>query len=369
MSDSSSPRTSLPLLNILENQVLPLWVEGGMERSLVVPPDIQEPAELKRWQATGGSIVPCPYQGPRIAVKGPRNYDNTNTNLAYWPEDHLRERVEATFACVLSGAADFRIGDQMTHCYPGHSLLILPGTPRPDGSQPHLAPENRPNGSCDILWIACAEDNNIGCWICHSNGQRHFERPGESCRVFTESGTVLFRRFALEATERRGSYRDVCQHLVHSLLLIICREIREGRLFQFGYQKMESAQGASIGEKQHDPIKAAREYIKNHAHQSLQIDDVARYFLLSRSSFTQRFRRETGQTFNEYLTAVRLEEARRLLETSRWSIEIIGKAVGLGPSRLRALFNRHYGQSPQQFRSRLMLEESLEEVRRDSRVE
>lgn len=361
MSLFSSQRSALPLLKILETQVLPLWEAGGMERCLIAPTDIQEPAELTRWQATGAGITPAPYRGSRVAVKGPRNYDNQNTNLAYWPEDRLRERVEAAFAFVLGGATDFRVGEHMTHCYPGHSLLILPGVPRPDGSEPHLMPENRLKGMCDILWIAGSEDNNVGCWICHSDRQRHFERPGESCRVFTESGALLFRRFVHEATERRESYQAVCQHLLQSMLLVLCRDIREGRLFQFGYQKTESGQDASIAEKQQDPIKAAQEYIRNHAHQPLQIDDVARHFLLSRSSFTQRFRRETGQTFNEYLTAVRLEEARRLLETTRWSMEIIGKAVGLGPSRLRALFGRYYGQSPQQFRQALHGVDSTED--------
>ena len=323
-----------------------------MERCLIAPRDLTDSRALEQWLATGAKISPHPFVGPRHVVKGPRNYRNRSALLADWPQDRLHERRSAVFACVIGGQTDFQIGDKLLHCAPGHSWLILPGTPRPDGSTSHLAGENRRYGSCELLWIGeGGSDSGVGCWVCHSAAERHYERPGESCIIRDPAVSTLFESFLLEATEGRGEYRAICQHLFQSLLLAMCRSVREGRIFQFSFQRPAASQEIEI-DKVRNPIPAAQQYIRSYFHQPLLINDVARHFFLSRTEFTQRFRRETGQTFKQYLTEVRLEEARHLLESTNWSIEMIGKAVGFPSSRLRVLFNRHYGMSPHLFRKR-----------------
>lgn len=332
--------------------MLPLWEQGGMERCLIAPHDITNEGALQKWLSTGATISPAPYKGRRRAVKGPRNYANRNTNLAHWPEDHLQERSTATLACVIRGATDFQIGDRMVHCSTGHSILILPGTPRPDGSTSHLAGINRQHGFCDLLWIGGEVDAGIGCWICHSEGERHYERPGESCHIPDPSVMALLGCFLQEAANQHADYQAICQHIFQSLLLTICRDIREDRIFLFSRQKPEE----SPRQNHQNPIEAAQEYMKNHLHESLHINDVARRFHFSRTEFVRHFRQETGQTFHQYLTGVRLAEARRLLDATDWSIELIGKAVSFKSSRLRVLFNRHYGISPQQYRKQCRIE-------------
>jgi hypothetical protein len=198
---------SLPLLDILESRVLPLWRQNGMERCLIAPQDLDDKRALESWLNTGATVSPRPYRGRRIAVKGPRNYDNRNTNLAHWPEDKLQERANAAFACVIGGTTDFEIGNRMVHCTVGHSLLILPGTPRTDGSVSHLAGENRRSGFCDLLWIGGEAGVGLGCWICHSEGERHYERPGESCYVPDPALMTIFESFLHEATSHREDCR------------------------------------------------------------------------------------------------------------------------------------------------------------------
>ncbi len=349
---STLKHSSLPLLNILENQLLPLWEQGGMERCLIAPHDLNDERVLQKWLSTGATISPSPYKGKRRAVKGPRNYGNRNTNLAHWPEDGLQERSTSTIACVIRGSTDFQIGDQMVHCTAGHSLLILPGTPRPDGSASHLDGANRKNGFCDLLWIGGEVDAGIGCWVCHSEGERHFERPGESCHIPDQSVMSLLGCFLQEATNQYGDYRAICQNLFHSLLMTICRDIREERIFLFSRQKPEELPS----QPHQNPIEAAQEYMKNHLHEPLLINDVARRFHFSRTEFVRHFREQTGQTFNQYLTEARLAEARRLLSATAWSIEMVGKAVSFKSSRLRVLFNRHYGMSPHQYRKQCRAE-------------
>lgn len=348
---TSSKPLPLPLGGILRTRVLPLWEQGGMQRCVVVPRDLTDPANRQRWLETGSRISPKPFVGKRIALKGPRNYGNRNTNQAYWPDDKLQERKSAAFAIVIGGQTDFQIGDQLLHCSSGHSIVIMPGAPRPDGSSPHLMKEHRKNGYCDLLWISGEANVGLGCWICHSEGDRHFERPGESCRISDSALTALFDQFLQEAIAQRDNYLEICQHLFQALIFAMCREMSEAHIFQFNYQRPEASLEEPREIKIHDPIPAAQAYMKNRLHLPLCIDDVAREFLLSRTEFTRRFRQQTGMSFLEYLTEVRLEEAKRLLATTAWSIEIISDAVSFKSSRLRVLFNRYLKMSPSEYRA------------------
>jgi AraC-like DNA-binding protein len=352
MSKQSSEQIPRPLVEALKTRVIPWWQQWGMERCFIAPHDLENPHRLEQWLETGARISSCPYKGPRVAVKGPRVQNNRSAIMARWPKDKLQARRNAMFAIVIGGQTDFRIGDRLLHCSPGHSLVLLPGTVQSDGEEPHLAVENRQRGKCELLWISTAGDAGTGCWICHSEGQRHFEHPGESCHVPDPGSVALFEAFIREAAERQRDYRTICNHLIQALLVTLCREMQENRIFQFNHQKMQASQEILHGQLD-NPVTAAREYMKNHLHQPLHIDDMARRFLLSRSEFTQRFKRETGQTFKQYLTASRMEEARRLLRETAFSIDKIAQAVGFDASRLRALFKEHHGMPPQQFRKQL----------------
>lgn len=347
----SKVTSSLPLLNILQTRALPLWRQGGMERCLIAPHDLSERQALQRWLATGASISPKPIKSRRVAVKGPRHQENRSILLARWPQDKLQARRTTAFAMVIDGQMDFQIGDSMIHCSTGHSMILLSGTPRPDSSTSHLTGENLKNGHCDLLWIEDKGDGTpgVGCWICHSAGERHFERPGESCYILDPAVQVLFDAFISEAREQRSGLRDICNPLFEALTAALCRSIREENFFQFNYQKKDAPEEIEAN-KVHSTMPAIQKYIESYFHQPLFIDDVARHFFLSRTEFTQRFKRETGHTFHEYLTTVRLKEARHLLATTTWSIEKIAVAVGAKPSRLRELFHQRHGMPPQQFR-------------------
>jgi transcriptional regulator GlxA family with amidase domain len=74
---------------------------------------------------------------------------------------------------------------------------------------------------------------------------------------------------------------------------------------------------------------------------------------LSERSFKRRFSAATGYTPLEYVQALRIEEAKQMLETEATSIEEIGAAVGYeDPTFFRRLFKRRAGVTPAQYRQR-----------------
>ena len=74
---------------------------------------------------------------------------------------------------------------------------------------------------------------------------------------------------------------------------------------------------------------------------------------LSERSFQRRFRAVTGLSPMEYVHALRLEEAKQMLEVERESVEAIALEVGYeDASFFGRLFKRHVGMTPVQYRKR-----------------
>jgi transcriptional regulator GlxA family with amidase domain len=72
---------------------------------------------------------------------------------------------------------------------------------------------------------------------------------------------------------------------------------------------------------------------------------------LPATTFARRFRRATGYAPMEYVHALRVEEAKRMLETSERSIEQIGGSVGYeDTASFRRLFKRRTGLTPREYR-------------------
>jgi len=83
------------------------------------------------------------------------------------------------------------------------------------------------------------------------------------------------------------------------------------------------------------------------------IAEMAAEAAMSPRSFLRRFSEATGAAPGEWLTLVRLEEAKRLLETSAASIEDVARLSGFGSvATLRHHFSRTLGLSPTEYRFR-----------------
>lgn len=74
---------------------------------------------------------------------------------------------------------------------------------------------------------------------------------------------------------------------------------------------------------------------------------------LSPRSLHRRFKRATGQAPIAYVQALRIEEAKQLLETTTMAVDDIAAEVGYEePASFRRLFRRHVGLSPSDYRRR-----------------
>ncbi len=105
-------------------------------------------------------------------------------------------------------------------------------------------------------------------------------------------------------------------------------------------------------EENGNELDSLREWMRENLALPLDLDMLAQRAHMSRRTLTRRFREETGVAPMAWLTDVRLDRARELLETTAEPVEKIGRLTGLGaPASVRAAFHRRVGTSPQEYRS------------------
>jgi len=283
--------------------------------------------------------------GKRIALHGPRNYRNKSILIAHWPEDGQEIIAAHSLICVVSGQADFHIGDYLFRCQVGDVLLIPAGVPQPSSWKSHIW-DGDPDRSCTLLWMCpkMGYADGMECWLCHSHGEEHEVcRVNEVCWIKNSFIIQLFQGFCEELQIRKDG--ETVVSLFSALLGLVKRDIQEGHIFQPGHFDDNIPQQIS-----QNPIEEACAYINSHLHQALSISKVARIACVSPATFTRQFRQQTGQSFHEYVTEHRIIEAAALLKTTDWSVHKICEFVGLKYSQLRRHFLKYHGCAPGTFR-------------------
>lgn len=98
-------------------------------------------------------------------------------------------------------------------------------------------------------------------------------------------------------------------------------------------------------------IKAKRYIADNYEDAELSLLKVAEYVGLNEKYFTNRFTKETGETFSTYLTKIRMQKARELLKTTNFKIYEIAEMVGYrSVEHFNRMFKKMNDISPAQYR-------------------
>jgi transcriptional regulator GlxA family with amidase domain len=101
------------------------------------------------------------------------------------------------------------------------------------------------------------------------------------------------------------------------------------------------------------PLRDLQSFILEHPEASLDVPALARRVAMSVRHFSRLFRAEVGVSPAAFVETVRLETARRLLETTVWPIEQVAGGAGFGtPEALRRTLSRRLGLSPREYRAR-----------------
>ena len=102
-------------------------------------------------------------------------------------------------------------------------------------------------------------------------------------------------------------------------------------------------------------IEKAKLYIQQGLHDpNFSIEAVARHVNISNSYFSILFKQETGQTFVDYLTSLRMKKAKYLLKNSGYRTYEISDMVGYNNSTyFSTIFKKYTGCTPSEYRKQI----------------
>ena len=109
------------------------------------------------------------------------------------------------------------------------------------------------------------------------------------------------------------------------------------------------------GQSEHhdETIKKTQQFIENNFQERITIDQLASMFALGRRNLERRFKKATSNSVIEYMQRVKIEAAKKCLETSRENVNEVMYKVGYSDTKaFRTTFKKITGLSPIQYRAK-----------------
>jgi transcriptional regulator GlxA family with amidase domain len=109
------------------------------------------------------------------------------------------------------------------------------------------------------------------------------------------------------------------------------------------------------GQKKHEdvPIKQAQEFIEHNVSDKISVEDLALKYAIGKRHFERRFKKATNNTPVEYIQRVKIEAAKKKLETSTKNVNEVMYDVGYSDTKsFRTVFKKITGLSPIDYRNK-----------------
>jgi transcriptional regulator GlxA family with amidase domain len=160
-------------------------------------------------------------------------------------------------------------------------------------------------------------------------------------RIYTSGGAYAYLNLLLYIIERYTG-RDMAIRIAKTFMIDMDRN-SQSPFIMFQVQRDHTD----------EPVKKAQEYIETHFQNRITIEELAESVALSRRNFERRFKKATGNTIIEYIQRVKVEAAKKNLESGRSSVSEVMYGVGYNDTRtFRQTFKKITGLSPGDYRSK-----------------
>lgn len=206
----------------------------------------------------------------------------------------------------------------------------------------------------------------IGAFLLASTGllngkecSSHWRTANEFREMFPEvtlvDGRVVTEQQGLYSSGGAASYWNLLLYLVEKYA---GREIAIMAAKIYALEIDRKSQSPFImfkGQKMHEdePIKRAQEFIEVNIAEKISVEGLADQFAIGKRHFERRFKSATNNTPVEYIQRVKIEAAKKSLETSQKNVTEVMYEVGYTDNRaFRIIFKRITGLSPMEYRNK-----------------
>lgn len=101
-------------------------------------------------------------------------------------------------------------------------------------------------------------------------------------------------------------------------------------------------------------LQDIKEYVQEHLQEDISLQDVADKMFFSTVYFSRFFKKQTGETFSNYLLRVRMEQAVKLLRKNKKVTEISEACGYHDPSYFTRIFKEYYNYTPKDYARRFI---------------
>lgn len=269
-------------------------------------------------------------------------------NLEY---DHEQKGDICLIACGMERCdPGVTYGPEVRDCYHLHIILSGTGTLRVNGLEfhPHFGQMFLLKDNEVVEYSADKEDPWEYCWVTY-NGT---EAKNLSDEIgFTEGIYCLNSN-----VEAKQFYELICRMHEKPEMNYINDLRRRGILLEFLALALEATETRAKKLTRRNE-RSSELYIQkavdfmNYNYATITISDVVNFIGFSRSYFTTMFKRQIGQSPQEYLMQVRLKHATQQLLSTELSIQEIAAQIGYDNAfTFSRMFKNAYGISPTEYR-------------------
>lgn len=255
------------------------------------------------------------------------------TDIGWFPSagHHFRQRPQ--------GAGQ----DHLMLCIGGHGYVEI------NGQRAHLAKDHLliiPRDTPHTYWAA--EDDPWSIYWVHFLGDDadyfvdRIPKPGQPVPIerSTRDEAVRLFRYCLDTLDDGYGLPTMiyaAQSTQHILSLLLFRN-----------QSLPEDPGSG---SRRSNIEGVIEFMQTHLNENLRLEDFAREAGMSVSHFSERFRRQTGQSPMAYFIQLRMRLACRLLDLSGKPVKTVASEIGYrDPYYFSRIFKKSMGISPDKYR-------------------
>jgi len=183
------------IVHLLRSTVIP-WTTSEKDIAIVTAQTQMRGRDLP----DGVTLSRRRIKGQRKVIRNKRYFGNQRVYTAVWPEANLQELAIPKLACIISGTADYLLGDCYVHCGPGTFILMPPHIPH-QRNAPNLAGERLRRGSCGSLH-ALAFQHGVHFWYSRSINELHINEEEDNYLIPSFDAVQLIRLLMNEAAEK-----------------------------------------------------------------------------------------------------------------------------------------------------------------------
>lgn len=159
--------------------------------------------------------------------------------------------------------------------------------------------------------------------------------------IYTSGGAYAYLNLLVYLIEKNAG-RDIAVLIAKAFMIDIDR-ISQSPFLIFQGQKAHTD----------EPVKKAQEFIEHNFEGKITVDQLASMLALGRRNLERRFKKATANTVAEYIQRVKMEAAKKGLESSRENVNEVMYNVGYTDTKaFRTTFKKITGLSPVQYRNK-----------------